>query len=193
LSTGIELLVGLGNPGPAYAETRHNAGFWFLDRLAHRHALSFREHARFYGHVARLTLDGGSCWLLKPMIFMNRSGQGTAALANFYRIPPAHILVVHDELDLPLGTVRLKHGGGSGGNKGLRDIIACLGDSGFSRLRLGVGHPGQRDQVTPYLLSRPPETEREAIVAAIESALELLPAILSGESAKVMNQLHRKT
>jgi peptidyl-tRNA hydrolase, PTH1 family len=193
LSTGIELLVGLGNPGPAYAETRHNAGFWFLDRLAHRHALSFREHARFYGHVARLTLDGGSCWLLKPMIFMNRSGQGTAALANFYRIPPAHILVVHDELDLPPGTVRLKHGGGSGGNKGLRDIIACLGDSGFSRLRLGVGHPGQRDQVTPYLLSRPPETEREAIVAAIESALELLPAILSGESAKVMNQLHRKT
>jgi PTH1 family peptidyl-tRNA hydrolase len=193
LSTGIELLVGLGNPGPAYAETRHNAGFWFLDRLAHRHVLSFREHARFYGHVARLTLDGGSCWLLKPMIFMNRSGQGTAALANFYRIPPAHILVVHDELDLPPGTVRLKHGGGSGGNKGLGDIIACLGDSGFSRLRLGVGHPGQRDQVTPYLLSRPPETEREAIVAAIESALELLPAILSGESAKVMNQLHRKT
>jgi peptidyl-tRNA hydrolase, PTH1 family len=193
LSTGIELLVGLGNPGPAYAETRHNAGFWFLDRLAHRHALSFREHARFYGQVARLTLDGGSCWLLKPMIFMNRSGQSTAALANFYRIPPAHILVVHDELDLPPGTVRLKHGGGSGGNKGLRDIIACLGDSGFSRLRLGVGHPGQRDQVTPYLLSRPPETEREAIVAAIEAALELLPAILSGESAKVMNQLHRKT
>jgi peptidyl-tRNA hydrolase, PTH1 family len=193
LSTGIELLVGLGNPGPAYAETRHNAGFWFLDRLAHRHALSFREHARFYGQVARLTLDGGSCWLLKPMIFMNRSGQGTAALANFYHIPPAHILVVHDELDLPPGTVRLKHGGGSGGNKGLRDIIACLGDSGFSRLRLGVGHPGQRDQVTPYLLSRPPETEREAIVAAIEAALELLPAILSGESAKVMNQLHRKT
>ena len=138
-------------------------------------------------------LDGGSCWLLKPMSFMNRSGQSTAALANFYRIPPAHILVVHDELDLPPGTVRLKHGGGSGGNKGLRDIIACLGDSGFSRLRLGVGHPGQRDQVTPYLLSRPPETEREAIVAAIEAALELLPAILSGESAKVMNQLHRKT
>lgn len=193
MSTGIELLVGLGNPGPAYAETRHNAGFWFLDRLAHRHALSFREHTRFYGHVARLTLDGGSCWLLKPMIFMNRSGQGTAALANFYRIPPAHILVVHDELDLLPGTVRLKHGGGSGGNNGLRDIIACLGNSGFSRLRLGVGHPGQRDQVTPYLLSRPPETEREAIVAAIESALELLPAILSGESAKVMNQLHRKT
>jgi peptidyl-tRNA hydrolase, PTH1 family len=193
LSTGIELLVGLGNPGPAYAETRHNAGFWFLDRLAHRHALSFREHARFYGQMARLMLDGGSCWLLKPMIFMNRSGQSTAALANFYRIPPAHILVVHDELDLPPGTVRLKHGGGSGGNKGLRDIIACLGDSGFSRLRLGVGHPGQRDQVTPYLLSRPPETEREAIVAAIEAALELLPAILSGESAKVMNQLHRKT
>ena len=187
------MLVGLGNPGPAYAETRHNAGFWFLDRLAHRHALSFREHARFYGHVARLTLDGGSCWLLKPMIFMNRSGQGTAALANFYRIPPAHILVVHDELDLPPGTVRLKHGGGSGGNKGLQDIIACLGDRGFSRLRLGVGHPGQRDQVMPYLLSRPPETDREAIVAAIESALELLPAILSGESAKVMNQLHRKT
>lgn len=187
------MLVGLGNPGPAYAETRHNAGFWFLDRLAHRHALSFREHTRFYGQVARLTLDGGSYWLLKPMIFMNRSGQGTAALANFYRIPPAHILVVHDELDLPPGTVRLKHGGGSGGNKGLQDIIACLGDSGFSRLRLGVGHPGQRDQVTPYLLSRPPETEREAIVAAIESALELLPAILSGESAKVMNQLHRKT
>lgn len=193
MSTGIELLVGLGNPGPAYAETRHNAGFWFLDRLAHRHALSFREHTRFYGQVARLTLDGGSYWLLKPMIFMNRSGQGTAALANFYRIPPAHILVVHDELDLPPGTVRLKHGGGSGGNKGLQDIIACLGDSGFSRLRLGVGHPGQRDQVTPYLLSRPPETEREAIAAAIESALELLPAILSGESAKVMNQLHRKT
>jgi peptidyl-tRNA hydrolase, PTH1 family len=193
LSTGIELLVGLGNPGPAYAETRHNAGFWFLDRLARRHALSFREHARFYGHVARLTLDGGSCWLLKPMSFMNRSGQGTAALANFYRIPPTHILVVHDELDLPPGTVRLKQGGGSGGNKGLGDIIACLGDRGFSRLRLGVGHPGQRDQVTPYLLSRPSETEREAIVAAIEAALELLPAILSGESAKVMNQLHRKT
>ena len=115
------------------------------------------------------------------MSFMNRSGQGTAALANFYRIPPAHILVVHDELDLPPGTVRLKHGGGSGGNNGLRDIIACLGDGGFSRLRLGVGHPGQRDQVTPYLLSRPPETKREAIVAAIEAALELLPAILSGE------------
>lgn len=183
--------MGLGNPGPEYAETRHNAGFWFLDRLAARNSLSFWEHARFYGQVARLTRAECSCWLLKPMTFMNRSGRSAAAFAGFYQIPPERMLVVHDDLDLAPGTARLKQGGGHGGHNGLRDIIAHLGEAGFIRLRLGVGHPERRELVTPYVLSPPPEAERGAIEAAIEEALELLPEILNGEFAIAMNRLHR--
>ncbi len=192
MSSPIELIVGLGNPGPEYAETRHNAGFWFLDRLAAHDNLSFREHPRFYGQVARLSEAGRSCWLLKPMTFMNRSGRSAAAFASFYQIPSERMLVVHDELDLAPGTVRLKQGGGHGGHNGLRDLIAQLGEAGFMRLRLGVGHPGQRERVTLYLFSRPPEAERSAIDAAIEEALELLPEILDGEFAIAMNRLHRR-
>jgi peptidyl-tRNA hydrolase, PTH1 family len=185
-------MVGLGNPGPEYAETRHNAGYWFLDRLAARADLRFREHPRSFGQVARLVRLEHICWLLKPMTFMNHSGRSVAAFAGFYQIPSGRLLVVHDDLDLAPGTVRLKQGGGHGGHKGLRDIIAQLGEGGFWRLRLGVGHPGQRDQVTPYVLSRPPKAERGAIEAAIEEALALLPVILEGRFAIAMNQLHRR-
>lgn len=188
----IALIVGLGNPGPEYAHTRHNVGYWFVDRLSREGGCSLKHEARFFGRLGRLIVGGAGCWLLTPQTFMNLSGQSAAAFANYYQIPHESILVVHDELDLPPGTVRLKHGGGHGGHKGLRDVIAALGDGGFVRLRLGIGHPGVRERVTPYVLSRPAEDERLEIEAAIEAAAETLPSILDGDLARAMNRLHRR-
>lgn len=184
----IELIVGLGNPGPEYAATRHNAGSWFLTRLR----VALRQEGKFAGRVGRLENAGQNCFVLQPSTFMNRSGQSVAALAGYYRIPAASILVVYDELDLPPGAVRLKRGGGAGGHNGIRDIIAHLGDPGFARLRLGIGHPGVRELVTPYVLSLPPSHERLAIEAAIDAAIEHLPRILDGDLEPVMNHLHRR-
>src|SRR5690606_8275070 len=152
-ATAIQLIVGLGNPGRDYEATRHNAGFWLVEELARRHGGSFRMEPRFRAEVARIRLAGREVWLAKPQDFMNNSGRVTAAVAAFYKIAPEAILVAHDELDLPPGGLRLKSGGGAGGHNGLKDLIAHVGEK-FWRLRIGVGHPGHRDLVTPYLLGR---------------------------------------
>lgn len=186
----VQLLVGLGNPGSRYEQTRHNAGFWLLDALAARTGGHFTEARRLFGETARVSLGGCDCRLLKPTTFMNRSGQAVAALARFYRIPPEAILVVHDEIDLPPGTVRLKRGGGHGGHNGLRDIIGRLGSREFLRLRLGVGHPGYKDQVVDYVLHRPPVEEQTAIESAMDEALAVLPLVVAGELEQAMHRLH---
>ncbi|MFP4682265.1 MAG: aminoacyl-tRNA hydrolase [Ectothiorhodospira sp.] len=185
----IRLIAGLGNPGPKYDRTRHNAGFWCVDALAGRHGGQFRSESRFGGDVARVRMDGQEVWLLKPMGYMNHSGQPIRLLADFYKIPPGEILVVHDEIDLPPGAARLKRGGGHGGHNGLRHIMAHMGQD-FLRLRLGVGHPGHRDDVVPFVLSRPTQAEEGAITEAIDHSLEVLPDVVNGGLQKAMNRLH---
>jgi len=163
-----KLIVGLGNPGADYSETRHNAGFWFCERLAARDGAVFRSESRFHGQVAK---GAHGAWLLMPDTFMNRSGQSVGALARFYRISPAEILVVHDELDLPPGQARLKFGGGLGGHNGLKDISAHCGTHDYWRLRLGIGHPGDRNAVVGFVLKRPSRDEQALIDDAIDRAL----------------------
>lgn len=183
-------VIGLGNPGPEYAQTRHNAGFWLVDRLAARHGASFRPESKFFGALARVRVAQSEILLLKPGTYMNRSGQAAAAVSQFYRIGPDSILVAHDELDLPVGTVRLKLGGGHGGHNGLRDIHKPLGE-GYRRLRIGVGHPGERSRVTGYLTeSRPSKTEEEAILAGIERALDAIELWLGSSWDKATQALH---
>lgn len=188
----IRLVVGLGNPGPQYAETRHNAGFWLVDELARRQAACFRSDAKYHGDTCRIALGDQALWLLKPMTFMNRSGQAVAALARFHRIALPEILVVHDDLDLPVGTARLKRAGGHGGHNGLRDLIAQLGGNDFARLRLGIGHPGDSRDVLDYVLRRTPQAERRLIEDAIADALRELPHIAAGDWAKAMQVLHSR-
>ncbi len=173
------LVVGLGNPGSEYAETRHNAGFWFCERLAAYLGLMLTREARFHALLAQDRTSGA--WLLLPQTYMNRSGQAVGAFARYYRIPPSAILIVHDELDIPPGQLRLKFGGGLGGHNGLKDITAHLGTQDYWRLRIGIGHPGDRDQVVGYVLTPPRPQERDAIDAAIARALELWPLIASGQ------------
>jgi peptidyl-tRNA hydrolase, PTH1 family len=189
--TPVQLVAGLGNPGPKYTETRHNAGFWFADALARRHGGTFRQENKFAGEVARITLGGRDVWLLKPQTFMNRSGQSLKLLAAFYRIPVEAILVVHDEIDLPPGEARLKRGGGHGGHNGLRDIMAHLGGN-FLRLRLGVGHPGDKDQVVDYVLHRPTREEETDLLGSIDRALDVMPEVAAGELERAMHKLHSK-
>jgi peptidyl-tRNA hydrolase, PTH1 family len=188
--SGIALFAGLGNPGPEYAETRHNAGFRFLDAVLPAGA-SFRHEHRFSGQVARMTLGGSEVWLLKPETFMNHSGESVAKLAQFYKIPVEAILVAHDELDLAPGTVRLKVGGGDGGHNGLKDITRLLGNS-YARLRIGIGHPGDAAQVASYVLRRAPAAEQELIDDAIARARQYLDEMVHGQFQKVMNELHAK-
>ncbi len=188
-AAAISLLVGLGNPGAEYEQTRHNAGFWFIDAVAHACGAHLRSDHKFHGELAKVSLHGHEVWLLKPQTFMNRSGQSVAALARFYKIPLDAILVAHDELDLPPGGLKLKRGGGHAGHNGLRDIHAQLG-ADFHRLRLGIGHPGQATQVVGYVLGRPPASERTLIEESIAEAVAALPLLLSGEMQKAMNQLH---
>ncbi len=189
---GIQCIVGLGNPGSKYEATRHNAGYWFVEELARRHSARFRAEAKFFGETCRISVAGEQCWLLKPTTFMNRSGQSVSALARFYRIQPEQILVAHDELDLPTGTVRLKKGGGHGGHNGLRDTIKALGTPEFYRLRIGIDHPGHRDQVVDYVLSPPRREEAAQILDAIDRAADQLPLLLQGEYERVMNTLHSR-
>ena len=170
-----KLVVGLGNPGSEYAETRHNAGFWFCERLARELGTSFSKEARFHGLAANARNDG--VWLLMPQTFMNRSGQSVAALARFYRIEPAEILVVHDELDIPPGQLRLKFGGGLGGHNGLKDITAHLGTQDFWRLRVGIGHPGDRNEVVNFVLKPPRREESELIDESLDRALLAWPLL----------------
>jgi len=174
-----KLIVGLGNPGAEYAETRHNAGFWFCERLARELGVSFSKEARFHGLAANARSDG--VWLLMPQTFMNRSGQSVAALARFYRINPAEILVVHDELDIPPGQLRLKFGGGLGGHNGLKDITAHLGTQDFWRLRVGIGHPGDRNEVVNFVLKPPRREESELIDESLDRALLAWPLMAKAD------------
>jgi len=190
----LKLFVGLGNPGAEYSETRHNAGFWFCERLADQLGARYSFESRFHGLVANAREAG--MWLLMPQTFMNRSGQAIGALARFYRIEPAEILVVHDELDLPAGAVKLKLGGGVAGHNGLKDVRAHLATAEFWRLRLGIGHP--RDSDTPqqpvvdFVLKPPRADELDGLRGAIDRALDAWPAIASGDFERAMMQLHTK-
>lgn len=186
----ISMLVGLGNPGVKYQKTRHNAGFLFADRVVERFASRFSANARFLGDVAKLDIAGQSFFVLKPSTFMNRSGQSVSALARYHNISPDQILVIHDELDLPPGVVRLKKDGGHGGHNGLKDIVAHLGTRDFYRLRIGIGHPGDRSQVTNYVLSDASRGDAELMDQAMGQAMDCLPEILRGEFQKCMQQLH---
>jgi len=192
LTVDIRLIAGLGNPGAKYTETRHNAGFWFVDALARQHGARFLAEKRFHGEVAKVDIGGNAIWLLKPATFMNRSGQSLRSLADFYRLQAENILVVHDEIDLDAGTARLKSGGGHGGHNGLRDIIAQLGGRDFHRLRIGVGHPGDRNQVVDYVLHRPGSDESRMIDHAITNALRVMPKVAAGEWEKAMHELHTR-
>ena len=177
----LRLIVGLGNPGAEYAETRHNAGFWLCERLAREVGASFARESRYHGFVAKARLDGEDLWFLMPQTFMNRSGQAVRALTQFFRIEAAEMLVLHDELDLPPGQMRLKFGGGLGGHNGLKDITAHLGTQDYWRLRIGIGHPGDRNEVVNYVLKPPRREEREEIDAALDRALLAWPELAKGE------------
>jgi PTH1 family peptidyl-tRNA hydrolase len=186
----IQLVAGLGNPGAKYEQTRHNAGFWFVDEVAHQYNALFKSESKYKSEVARCSIAGNDCRLQKPMDFMNRSGLPVASLAAFYQIPRSSILIVHDDLDLPPGTVKLKRGGGHGGHNGLRDLIPHLGGNDFLRLRIGIGHPGHRDDVVGYVLKNASRDERAVIDQAIDDAVKVLPDIISGNFDKAMKELH---
>jgi len=189
----MRLVVGLGNPGSEYESTRHNAGFWFVERLAATAQVRLRSESRFQGTVGRLTgVAGGECWLLMPQTYMNASGRSVGALARFYKIAPPEILVAYDELDLPPGTAKLKKGGGVAGHNGLKDIAAHLGTHDFWRLRFGIGHPGDRAAVVDYVLHPPRREEREAIDGAIDRSLAIWPVVARGDLEAAMLKLHTK-
>ncbi|MFA6922367.1 MAG: aminoacyl-tRNA hydrolase [Gallionella sp.] len=190
--TPIRLIVGLGNPGREYENTRHNVGFWWVDELARADNFNFRSEVKFHGLAARGQLHGHEVALLKPQTFMNLSGRAVGAMAQFYKILPAEILVVHDELDLQPGIARLKMGGGHGGHNGLKDIIAHLGTKDFWRLRLGVGHPGDRSEVVGYVLNDPRREERELIEEAMQHSLHVAHLVIEGKADAAMLRLHSK-
>jgi PTH1 family peptidyl-tRNA hydrolase len=186
----IKLIVGLGNPGREYESTRHNAGFWWVDDFAQSHQCAFKTEGKFHGVAARGSVYCHEVFLLKPQTFMNVSGRAVVAMAQFYKMLPENILVVHDELDLPPGSAKLKLGGGHGGHNGLKDIIAHLGTRDFWRLRIGIGHPGERSEVSNYVLNAPRREEFELIVAAMQRAQEVAPLILDGKLEAAMLKLH---
>ncbi len=185
----LQLVVGLGNPGPEHEQTRHNAGFWFVDDLARRNDGRLKPERRYNADAGRVTIAGIPLWLLKPMGFMNRSGLPVRSFCEYLQVPADQVLVVHDELDLPAGVARLKSGGGAGGHNGLKDVIAHLGD-GFWRLRIGIGHPGQRDAVIDYVLERPSAVDERLMREAIELAVAEFPRLLTEGAEKMMNRLH---
>jgi peptidyl-tRNA hydrolase, PTH1 family len=190
LSFEINAMVGLGNPGAKYTETRHNAGFWFVEQLADAYAGRLSTESKFHGEVARIQVAGKDIWLLKPDTFMNRCGIAVKSLLSFYKIAPENLLVVHDDIDLAPGSAKLKSGGGHGGHNGLRDIINHLGTRDFQRLRLGVGHPGNKDDVVDYVLQRPSKDDFRQIDDAIAEALKIVPQLASGHWEAAMQQLH---
>jgi PTH1 family peptidyl-tRNA hydrolase len=187
----IALIAGLGNPGPTYKGTRHNAGFWFIDELSRHYPLDFKLEPRFQGEVANTQIKELSIRVLRPGTFMNESGRCVASLMRYFAIEPDSVLVIHDDLDLEPGVVRLKEGGGHGGHNGLRDLIRHLDSSDFFRLRLGIGHPGHHDDVTDYVLHTPPADQRSAILDAVVRAVALIGPMITGDYASVMNELHR--
>jgi PTH1 family peptidyl-tRNA hydrolase len=188
-SPAIKLIVGLGNPGREYEHTRHNAGFWLVEELARRHGAAFRQERGLGAELARARIGSGEIWLAKPQDFMNNSGRVTAQVAGFYKFAPESILVAHDELDLPPGELRLKQGGGAGGHNGLKDLIAHLGED-FLRLRIGIGHPGVREMVTPYLLTTAPADARAALAQAVQLAADIVPVLLDKGAEHAMQRLH---
>lgn len=187
----ISLIVGLGNPGAEYQSTRHNAGAWLVERLAACRNLTFQTEKKFFGLGARIDIDGIDVRLLLPTTYMNRSGQSVAAMASYFQIPADEILIVHDELDLDAGIARFKQGGGPGGHNGVKDIIAYLGgDNSFNRLRIGIGHPGDKDRVLGHVLKKANGEDQKLIDGAIDAALDALPLAVRGDFQKAMSQLH---
>jgi PTH1 family peptidyl-tRNA hydrolase len=186
----IKLIAGLGNPGREHARDRHNVGFWVVDRLAMAHGAALRKDAKYQALVARIPAPAGDVWLCEPQTYMNLSGKSVGGLARFYKIEPEEILVVHDELDFPPGTAKMKLGGGVAGHNGLKDIQAQLGTQGFWRLRIGIGHPGDRDVVVDYVLDSPTPDERALIEASVERGLEIMPLVLAGDLQGAMHRLH---
>ena len=187
---GLRLIVGLGNPGPEHARTRHNAGFRFVDALADQAGARFGVDGKLFGEAARIEFAGRSLWLLKPATFMNLSGKSVAAALRFWKIEPEQALLAHDELDLPPGTARLKFDGGHGGQNGLRDTMRLLGHGRFHRLRIGIGHPGHKDKVTPWVLGRASAEDDILIGRAIDDALDALPLAVQGNFMDAMTRLH---
>jgi PTH1 family peptidyl-tRNA hydrolase len=190
LTANLRLIVGLGNPGADYVDTRHNAGFWLIDEIAADQGLSFRFEKRFNADECKFRANGRDVFLQKPQTFMNRSGQSVAALARYYKIAAEEILVIHDELDLPPGVNRIKQSGGHGGHNGLRDIINHLGNRDFFRIRVGIGHPGDSKQVVNYVLHKPSVADLSAIEAANRDTLAVMPQLLEGRIDKAMQALH---
>ena len=187
----IKLIVGLGNPGDKYADTRHNAGEWLIERLARRFNVTLNAENKFFGNVGKTLMNGKEIRFLVPTTFMNLSGKAVGALANFYRIKPEEILVLHDELDLPPGSVKLKLGGGHGGHNGLKDIVAALGNNNnFYRLRIGIGHPGHRDLVAGYVLKKPSPSVREALEKALDEAANCVELLFKDGIVKATNRLN---
>jgi peptidyl-tRNA hydrolase, PTH1 family len=187
----LKIIVGLGNPGPEYARTRHNAGFWLVDELARRHGGSFRFEGKHQAELARTRIGGDEVWLLKPMTFMNRSGGPVSSVLGFYKLSVAQMLVAHDEIDLPSGTVRLKEGGGHGGHNGLRDLLAAQGDA-FWRLRIGVGHPGVKHEVVDFVLTRASAAEQAVIDESVRAGADAIEEMLRNGAQIAMNKLHAR-
>lgn len=186
----LRLLVGLGNPGAEHLRTRHNAGFWFIDALARREGVRFGVESKLHGETAKIVFDGSPLLLLKPITFMNKSGIAVATALRYWKIEPEEMLIAHDDLDLPPGAARLKFDGGHGGQNGLRDIFAHLDHGRFHRLRLGIGHPGHKDRVTPWVLGRPSVADEGAILGAVGAALDMLPLAVAGDFGEAMKRLH---
>lgn len=186
----IKLIVGLGNPGKQYKNNRHNVGAWLVERLAAESGASLRAESKFFGQIAKINLAGCQCWLLLPTTFMNDSGKAVSALARFYKITSQEILVAHDELDFPAGDIRLKEEGGHGGHNGLRSIISHLGAKDFLRMRIGIGHPGHKDKVTPYVLGDPSKADKQRILTAIDDGIRVLPELLEGDRQRAFMYLH---
>lgn len=187
---GIRLIVGLGNPGPDYARTRHNAGFWFIDTLAEMLGARFSVDTKVFGETAQASVGGHTLRLLRPATFMNLSGKSVTAALRYWKIEPDQALLAHDELDLPPGTARLKFDGGHGGQNGLRDTMGLLGHGRFHRLRVGIGHPGHKDRVTPWVLGRPSGEDETLIHRAIDDALDVIPLAIEGDLNEAMKRLH---
>ncbi|RZA19724.1 MAG: aminoacyl-tRNA hydrolase [Lysobacteraceae bacterium] len=187
---GLRLIVGLGNPGPEHARTRHNAGFWFIDALAQQAGARFGLESKLFGETAKVEVGGHNVWLLKPATFMNLSGKSVAAALRYWKIEPEEALLAHDELDLPPGVARLKFDGGHGGQNGLRDTMRLLGHGKFHRLRVGIGHPGHKDKVTPWVLGKPGRDDEAGILRAIDDALGVLPLAVNGNFMDAMTRLH---
>ena len=183
-------IAGLGNPGPKYAETRHNAGFWFLEEVAGLAQAKLRLNANQRARTSRVTLHSRDCILIKPDTFMNQSGPAIRAVTEYFQVPARNLLVAYDELDLPAGVVRLKAGGGHGGHNGMKDIFRHMEDHGFLRLRFGIGHPGSKDAVLDHVLGRPSAADEKLIRRAVARAIAVLPEVLSGDVAKAMQALH---